>query len=115
MNAKEALQLTQEATAKKQADLVAQATPILEEIYERIKTAASHEKDHVILGGENDKSDVGRKLAQLGVTGIPFTKVGEYVAGVLKREGYQVKTDGYGVHIDWKNAGQPTPRGMPDR
>lgn len=116
MTAKEALELTQVTNKKAQQALVAEAEPILTEVYERIKTAAEHGKTKVILGGENDRSDVGRKIAQLGVMGIPYTKVGDYVSGVLTRQGYKVRTDGYGVHIDWTHADKPVSRdGMPDR
>jgi hypothetical protein len=115
MTAKEALELTKEAKNKTQQALIAAAEPILTEVYERIKTAAEHEKTKVILGGENDRSDVGRKIAQLGVTGMPYTQVGSYVASVLEQQGYKVHADGYGVHIDWTHADKPVSRGgMPD-
>ena len=114
MDASEALQITEAAEAAKRSVQANESHQILEEIYECIKVAAEKRGTQIILGsrysGYDDRTPPtpeAIKREELAYRVIPQgstrpSATGELVIAKLKQQKYEVKIDGYGLHISWK-------------
>jgi hypothetical protein len=114
VDASEALKITETAEAAAQSVKATECCEILEEIYEHIKSRAENKGTQIILGSrysayddrpDNSPEAIKReKLAYRIITqgSTRPTTVGELVIAKLKQQKYEVKIDGYGLHISWK-------------
>ena len=114
VDASEALQITEAAEAAKRSVQVNESHQILEEIYEYIKEAAEKRGTQIVLGSRYSAYDdrtpptpEAIKREELAYRILPQgstrpSAAGELVIAQLKQQKYEIKIDGYGLHISWK-------------